>query len=172
MQSRLRGTQEELLNEEEDEIIEINDEIDLSGEHHENGDEEEGVFIDGDIFATWDAISQLYSPEYALELGLHPPFVEENDLMSSATIEDAFESKEEMVQSLETSNSTQQQEISTTMTTTLDGQEAPLNPDSPAPYPEGEDLNNVSFYWTDSFNENMELYKFHVHVLKEEYTQA
>ena len=197
VQSRgLRATQE-LLDEqnEEDEVIDVYDEIDLSDQHQNDGDEE-GVFIEGDILATWDSISQLYSPEYALELGLHPPSEEKENLMSSS-IQDAIESKEAMIQIPAASNSTEpieKQEINARMTPlppSSNGQEAPLNPpngdpvgypvpliplpppDSPEPYPEDEeDEQGPDFYWSGSFNEKMDMYEFHVHVSREEYTPA
>ena len=196
VQSRLRGTQE-LLDEqnEEDEVIDMNDEIDLTGQQHYDGADEEGVFIDEDILIDWNTASRLYSPEYALELGLHPPSEEKENLMSSS-IQDAFESKEAMVQNLDVSNSTQpveDQEINAKMTSlppSSNGQEAPLNPsdgdpvgypipliplpppDSPEPDLDEEEEKDVNFDWSGSFNEKMEMYEFHVHVSKEEYPPA
>lgn len=75
----IRGTQE-LLDEqnEKDEVIDVNDEIDLTGQHRYDGDEE-GVFIDEDILIDWNTASRLYSPEYALELGLHLPSEEKRE---------------------------------------------------------------------------------------------
>ncbi|GFH47287.1 zinc metalloproteinase nas-4-like [Chaetoceros tenuissimus] len=171
VQSRLRATKE-LLDEqyEEDEVIDV----DLSGQHHNDGDEE-GVFIEGDILATWDSISQVYSPEYALELGLHPPPEENNN---TNTI-DIFKSKEAIVENLTASNSTEpieKQEITAKMTPlpppSSNAQPAPLNPpDEPAPFIPEEDYDPKphSIYWADSFDNDIDMYRFHVYVSKEVY---
>lgn len=114
----------------------------------------------------------------------------------SSSIQDAFESKEAMVQNLDVSNSTQpveEQEITAKMTPlppSSNGQEAPLNPpdgdpvgypipliplpppDSPEPDPDEEEEKDVNFDWSGSFNEKMEMYEFHFHVSKEEYPPA
>jgi len=122
-----------------------------------------------------DSISQIFSPEYALELGLHPPSEENENTIAM----DVSKSKEDMAQSLDVSNSTQpveKQEITAKMTPlpppSSDAQQAPLSPpDKPAPFIPEEDYGPKphSIYWADSFDDTIDMYKFHVYVSKEVY---